>query len=115
MKKILLKEVIVELAPDAQVPENYNPEEHKLSYRKQLLVISKNPLNPQGGMQYEEIKQVDRLVEVLTGEGDFVIMEDTDFTNLCERVKKYPYAMYVPEISQFTTDILGSEDHKVKE
>ena len=81
----------------------------QFDYKEELKTVFRAPADPQRGADYEEMRRSMRVLDALDKANDTLVLEDADFTNLQERVKKARFVMVHPIIVQFIEDVTAEE------
>ncbi len=85
-----------------------------LDYKESLILLARQPLSGERGMEIEEMRKSIRLLDALEAAEGSVSLEDADYEYLKQKVHAGRFARANRETFQFLRDVLGEEQKDEK-
>lgn len=85
----------------------------EFSYKSALIEYMKVPKNIQTGMDFDEIRQSGKIIDVLENAQNEVIMENADFQYLFEKVKKVKLSYFLKPFLTLIEDLEESSKNDI--
>lgn len=99
MKRIALRSL-----PDPHLPKDHPS--HTIHYRDVVEQVIRAPLNPQGGVGIDEMRQSIRVLDALDKADGTLQLEDADWNHLVAKTKAMQWAFADRRILTFIDDVL---------
>jgi hypothetical protein len=88
----------------------------KFSYKEHLVAIMKTPLPGQSGFSLEDIRKCNKIIDTIeAATNPYVVLEESDWNYVKERVEVFRWGVPVPEIENFCDSIMDAESVKLNE
>lgn len=86
-----------------------------LDYKALLKTILAAPKDPSAGLQLDEIRKVVKILDILDAADAAVMLEESDWQYVRDRVKSAPYTAADKRIVDFADAVIGAEEIIVQE
>jgi hypothetical protein len=79
-----------------------------LMNEKEVLLVVANAVDPQAGMKVSEMGKAIQLADKIESAGQLLILEDSDWKNLCDKINTFPFGIVDKRLYALTQKVINA-------